>query len=211
MRTLLHRLAILAVMLVVSGAIPKSAMADVCSAVAGNLVTNCGFETGDTTGWTVINNVIQNFEKVVGSPVNSGSFAFQLGNYASQGAGGISQTITDVSGQPYTFSFFVYNTAGPVTGTTQVVDFKAFFDGGSPLLDLSQVAAFPYTQYTFSVTGTGSDTISFLAINDPGYFYLDDASLSSNGTIPTPEPSSLYLLSMGLVVFAAKAKRRLFS
>src|ERR1700728_1754539 len=25
----------------------------ICAAVAGNLVANCGFETGDFTGWTV--------------------------------------------------------------------------------------------------------------------------------------------------------------
>ena len=31
---------------------PAWAAASICDAVAGNLVTNCGFETGDFTGWT---------------------------------------------------------------------------------------------------------------------------------------------------------------
>jgi hypothetical protein len=210
MRNLLHGLVILALALVVSGALPKSALADTCGSVAGNLVTNCGFETGDTTGWTVTNPQ-SGFDVVVGSPVNSGSFAFRIANFASQGAAGISQTINDVSGQSYTFSFFVDNGAGPRAGTNDVVDFQAFFNGGSPLIDLSQVGPFPYTQYSFSVTGTGSDTISFSSINDPNFFYLDDVSLSPNGTAPVPEPSTLCLLGAALVGFGLKAKRRLIS
>ena len=30
---------------------------DICQSVAGNLVANCGFETGDFTGWTQSGNL----------------------------------------------------------------------------------------------------------------------------------------------------------
>jgi hypothetical protein len=163
----------------------------ICDAVPGNLVLNCGFETGDTTHWTVTN-PHSGYDVVVGSPVNSGSFAFRIANDNYQGAAEISQTITDIPGQSYAFTFFVANGGGG----SGVVDFQAFFDGGTALLHLSNVLAFPYTKYTFDVTGTGSDTISFFSINDPSYFYLDDVSLSPTGA---PDPSSILLLGINLL------------
>jgi hypothetical protein len=200
--------------------LPTRALANgICDSTPGNLVTNCGFETGDLTGWT-IGNQDPFFDFVVsGAPlVNSGSFAMQIGNFSNApnaaffgypgdpvlGPATLSQTIADTPGQTYSFSFYVMNGSGP-TGAGQTTDFQAFWNGGSPLLDLFNTPASPYTLYSFSVTGTGADQISFGAVNDPSEFYVDDVNVGQ-----APEPGTLGLLGSGLVGLAGVLRRKLF-
>ncbi len=171
----------------------------VCGGIAGNLVANCGFETGDFTGWTVVdatNNtfVASNFD----TGPNSGTYFAALGAVGADGT--VSQALTTVAGQSYTFSFFLASDGGLPN------DFTAQWDGTS-LLSLTSTPAGPYVPYTFTVTGTGSDTINFLERNDPSWWGLDDISVAA----ATPEPSSLigsFLLLGLLAACGAIYKRR---
>ena len=153
-------------------AIPGFADPSYCDGIAGNLVQNCGFETGDFTDWTVLNN--DGHTNVANSPVNSGQFSATLGTIGADAT--IQQNIADTAGTQYWFSFF-YFTDGSVPS-----DFTALWDGQLEL-NLVDQSLQAFTQYSFVVTGTGSDTISFLARNDPGVSALDDVSVS------LPEPS----------------------
>lgn len=88
-------------------------------AIAGNinLVVNPGFETGDLTGWTLTNNE----DSFVGDyDPHTGSYDLQLENSGSDAI--LSQTITDIAGQNYTFSFWVRPDGD------QPSDFSALFD-----------------------------------------------------------------------------------
>jgi len=196
----------------------------ICTGIAGNLVANCGFENGSSAGpnssttpvgWTVTNPFT--YEQVVNSAslVNSGSYAYRFGNFESQGAATIAQTIADIAGDDYTFSFFLLNEAGGESPNVQV---QAFWDStsGTPLLSLTNTAQpSSYTKYSFTVLGTGSDTITFSAYNDPAEFYLDDVSVVDAGpSVPptpsaVPEPSSLALLVTGILGAAGTIRRRL--
>lgn len=155
-----------------------------CDALANNLVTNCGFETRNFNGWTV-SNLNNTFVADNGfdTGVHSGGFFAALGNVGSDGT--IRQTLADVSGQSYTFSFFYAADGG------QPHDFSASWDG-TTLLALTDTPAQGYTEYSYTVTGTGSDTISFRERNDPSYDGLDDVSVTSART--APEPSSFWML-----------------
>ena len=64
---------------------PAWAAASICDSIAGNVIVNCGFETGDFTGWTLTGNT--GFTGVTsGSPyVNSGTYGAYLGPVGSDG------------------------------------------------------------------------------------------------------------------------------
>ena len=96
---------------VTSSGPPPGDPASICNGVSGNLVTNCGFEDGNLTGWT-LTNPEDSYDEVVSTsgysstPVNSGTYAMQIGNFVppTDTAAILSQTIADTSGATYTFS-----------------------------------------------------------------------------------------------------------
>ncbi|MGH9393700.1 MAG: Ig-like domain-containing protein, partial [Terriglobales bacterium] len=148
---------------------PASVQAFNCAAVSGNLVANCGFETGNLSGWVATGNASAH---VGGSPVHSGSYEFCFCNDSP--AGTISQALSDTPG-PYTLSFYLKD-----NGTGSPVQFQALWNG-TPVLAIgpSIAASFGWTRYSFTVTASGSDTLSFTGFNNPGFFYLDDVSLTN--------------------------------
>ena len=163
--------------------------------VAQNKLVNGGFETGDFSGWTIGGN--PNGITVQNGCQHAGSNCAELGSVGSNGS--LSQTFTDTPGQVFTVSYWLLNNGGTPS------DFQVFFNGAT-LYDQSNPAAFPYTQFVFNVTGTGSDQLTFAARNDPAYFYLDDASVTLS---TTPEPGSLALLGTGMLALVPAARRKL--
>jgi hypothetical protein len=196
-----------AMMLAVLPAFAQASNPSLCDAVAGNLVVNCGFEIGDFTNWTVTNGTFTfvsannniGFVGPTGS-ANSGDFFAALG--AVGGNAGVSQTISDNPGQTYTFSFY-YGTDGSVPDF-----FSASWDGAALISQTDDFGnsgqSSPWTQYSFQVVGTGSDTIDFSARNDPAYDGLDDVVVIAS----TPEPSSMILLGSLLVGTGMIRKRK---
>ena len=155
-------------------------------------VVNGGFETGDFTGWTLTNNIGPNGVDS-GSP-HSGTYEAFFGQATADGLVSLSQDVATTPGASYTFSFWVMAEAGSeFSGAPD--EFKASF-GGTVLLDLVNVAAFPYTEYTYTVTASSpSSEVRFDVANDASFFDLDDVSLSA---IAVPEPGSFILLVIGV-------------
>lgn len=171
---------------------------------AQNLLTNGSFETGDFTGWTTGGN-FEDTEVVSGAfydytGAEDGNFYAVLGPVGSDGT--LSQTLSTVAGAQYNISFWFASVGDSPS------DFSVSWDG-TPLLSLSNPnTGANWTQYTYTATGTGSDTLSISFRDDPGYMALDNVSVTQQAS-SVPEPSSLLLLGTGVLGLGGIVRRKL--
>ena len=175
----------------------------ICDAVVSNLVANCGFETGDFTGWTLSGNTTNpggNYYGVDAFDASSGNYGAYLSEdeIASTSPLVLSQVLPIQTGKNWdvTITFWLEQDTAPTTGYTHT--FSASL-GGDTLLSLTPTVALPgpngvWTQYTFTVADSAitSGLLSFTARNDDSYWSLDDVS------VVAPEPSSVLLVGTAL-------------
>ncbi len=115
--------------------------------------------------------------------------------------GTLSQTLTTNPGDTYTVSFYI-----DAVGDNPS-DFSAYWNTDALMSVDNPNTGDVWTQFLFTVTGTGSDTIQFNFRDDPEYIALDDVVVLDTGTA-IPEPGSLGLLISGLAVVILARRRR---
>jgi opacity protein-like surface antigen len=173
------------------------------AAAATNLVSNPGFEINGVDSSTVIadwDNVDDGhfiFTDYNGVASYEGSFHASSGCVLAYCT--ISQTIATQAGQHYTLSF-AFNPGGGV----ELGDASTFVSFGG--VDISPdigVGPLGWNIYSYTVIGSGSDTLAFRSFQKPAFTGIDAVSLTA-----VPEPASWALLIAGFGLTGAAIRRR---
>ncbi len=138
-----------------------------CTLVDGNLVANCGFETGSFSSWSLSGD--PTFTFVSSDCAHSGTFGACLGPV--NGLGFMAQQLATTADQTYTLTYWLRNAGRPS-------HFQVYWNGDL-IFDEVDSPDFPYTQFTIDgLVATGDTTeLKFGFFNVPDFYYLDDIAV----------------------------------
>lgn len=172
-----------------------------CETVPGNLIKNCGFETGDFTNWTAVP-AASGSDFGVSPFSNTGTYSAFFGATDSQWDE-IYQVFTTITGHTYVIDFAVNNDGlAPNSAVTGWFDGAFNYLGGG-----ADLPAYNWAQaeYFFTATTTSSGLV-FLAYNSFGFVNIDDVVVRD---VDAPEPLTLSLVAGGIAGIGATRRRRI--
>jgi PEP-CTERM motif len=196
-------------------------------AAQANLIVNGSFETEAQAGasWTVLAGLtgwqadagsgVELRNAVAGAAHQGANFieldthtgTFGNNNFDNSTNSGLRQTVSTQAGASYELTWFYSPREGVAADSN---DIKVYWNGNLLTTNGGSgegKSGNEWTSFSFTVTGTGSDTLRFAAGGKADSLggSLDSVSLVA---APVPEPGSLALLVAGLAAVAFVARRR---
>jgi hypothetical protein len=184
------------------------------AAHAGNLVVDGSFEDqAQAAGSWNVYNAINGWSTVSGAGIelrnNVAGTAFDGVNFVeldSYNNSAMAQTLTTVAGTTYDLSFAYSARAGVSAGSNPI---QVLWNGvgvATVTANGSSLSGNDWHLFNYTVTGTGSDTLTFRAIgvNDSLGGSLDAVTV----TAAVPEPSTYAMMFLGLGLMGASLSRR---
>ena len=179
------------------------------------MIINGGFENpvvvgssvfGSIPGWTASGPGVEIQNGGIAGDPNGG---VQLAELDSSGNSGISQAIATASGAWYNLSFFY---SGAPYSNISTNGIMINWDGGflDEIKEHNGTNNTKWTAHSYLVMATSTTTsLEFLATgtSDGKGGYLDDVSLELEA-VPTPEPTTLLLMGIGIVGLIGGAARK---
>jgi len=151
-----------------------------CVQVPGNLIQNCGFESGTFDGWTQSGDT--SFTSVTTDAAHSGNFGVKIGPEGF--AGFLTQVVPTTAGQRYDLSFWLRNAGQPnqfllYWGGTLISNCQSFPTTASPGADtiVHDQMFFP----ALSPARGPNTVLTFGFFNATDFFFFDDVVL-----VPSP-------------------------
>lgn len=138
-------------------------------------------------------------------------FALSIGNFNSQPIPVLSQVITTTPGATYTISFLAMANAADADSRLNVFVDTSYGTGANATpvggTGLTVTGSLPYTLESFSFVGTGSDTLSIAAYNNPAEYLVGNVTISGGIASGVPEASSWMLMIAGFACVGLLATR----
>ena len=173
------------------------------AAQAAPTVVNGGFESGDFSGWSLIED--QGYNAVDTGSQHSGDYSAFFGETGAPAS--IAQTLATETGHTYAVTFWLSNLGGSVNNTSTQNTFQMLIDGGA-LVSINDKSATGYTEYQLDFKAASAATnLAFSFHHDETFWLLDDVSIR-DVTSPVPEPSTVVMMLLGLGALALRLQRR---
>lgn len=159
---------------------PVAATGSSCDGLGGNLLANCGFESGGTAGWTVGGDTTN--AVVTGRSARTGSYGFEAGPpwpYDAYPEGTtLGQTVSTTAGHAYAVSFSVNSAIAPQPAHDSQLTFFVY-DGDSAILRYPFAVSSGWRDLTYTwIANSTSATVSFDFYGGAGgIWYVDDVVL----------------------------------
>jgi hypothetical protein len=163
-----------------------------------NLVVNGGFETGDTSDWSVYGTDIFDMGVLHQDSFGTDDQTWVMYFGSVGGDGFLSQTLSNAPGS-YTISYEFASQGGSPS------DFGVYWDG-TLVKYLTDPAPQDFEWTSLTVFGSGNDTLTFGARNDPYFLGLDNVRVISSAT-NTPSPAAALPMLGGLIGLARRRRK----
>lgn len=159
-------------------------------------------------GWVTFTGAGIEVRNKVAGVAQHGSQFVELDSHGANPNSSMQQQLSTIGGQAYTVSFWYSPRPSTASRPSDTNNISVSWNGTTLLPTLSgtnNTGSHNWQQYSYSVTGTGSDILSFGAFGTQDTY---GGSLDNVSVTAVPEPGSLAMVIAGLGLMGSVIRRR---